>query len=184
MSITDLSGQRFGRLTIISYHSFKNKEYFWLTKCDCGNEKVLRARSFRTGRVTSCGCYRSECSKLRLTEGNKLRVGEKHPKWDPTKSNKERYRLRKNKISYVRIEAFERDNYTCQCCLKRGLNLNAHHIAPFSTNIELRYDVNNLITLCVDCHKQYHKQYKKDITLYTLNLFIKQNQKCLATDLK
>ena len=47
---------------------------------------------------------------------------------------------------------FERDNYTCQMCEKRGRRLNAHHIYKFSDFPELRLIKNNGITLCKECH--------------------------------
>lgn len=55
------------------------------------------------------------------------------------------YKERKNKV-------FERDNYTCQCCGKRGGNLNAHHLYNFAEYEDLRYDVENGITFCECCH--------------------------------
>lgn len=45
----------------------------------------------------------------------------------------------------------ERDNYTCQCCGSHD-NLEAHHVLNYSTNKDLRHDVNNGITLCERCH--------------------------------
>ena len=51
-----------------------------------------------------------------------------------------------------RVFVYERDDYTCQCCGKRGDKLNAHHIHSFAFNEELRYDINNGITLCEECH--------------------------------
>lgn len=53
-----------------------------------------------------------------------------------------------------RKAVFERDDYTCQCCFKRGgIILNADHIKPFSKFPDIRFDINNGRTLCVPCHK-------------------------------
>ncbi len=49
-------------------------------------------------------------------------------------------------------KVFERDDYTCQCCGKRGGNLNAHHLYNFSEYEDLRYDISNGITFCEKCH--------------------------------
>lgn len=51
-----------------------------------------------------------------------------------------------------RTAVYERDDYTCQCCGKKGGKLNAHHINRFSEFPELRYDIQNGITLCTNCH--------------------------------
>lgn len=56
-----------------------------------------------------------------------------------------------------RKKVFQRDNYTCQCCGARShaghpVNLHAHHLENFAHNEALRFDVNNGITLCYDCH--------------------------------
>jgi hypothetical protein len=44
-------------------------------------------------------------------------------------------------------------------CTKCGsvYDLHAHHIESFKDNEKLRYDVNNGITLCAQCHREYHK---------------------------
>jgi hypothetical protein len=52
-----------------------------------------------------------------------------------------------------RITVLEKDNYTCQCCGdSKGHNLHVHHIKNFSNNEDLRFDINNGITLCEKCH--------------------------------
>jgi hypothetical protein len=56
-----------------------------------------------------------------------------------------------------RKSVFERDDYTCQICFKKeevSGKLNADHIKPFANFPELRFDINNGRTLCIDCHKE------------------------------
>jgi hypothetical protein len=47
------------------------------------------------------------------------------------------------------------------CCKKCGCksNLVVHHIVPYKLDVTLRWNVNNGITLCEDCHKQFNKEY-------------------------
>lgn len=55
-----------------------------------------------------------------------------------------------------RKAVFERDNYTCQICGKRGGRLNAHHIERYRDCVSKRTDVSNGITVCESCHKNIH----------------------------
>ena len=55
------------------------------------------------------------------------------------------------------LEVRERDGFMCRKCGSRE-KLNAHHIKPFADFPELRFDINNGITLCEDCHKKEHKK--------------------------
>jgi hypothetical protein len=54
-----------------------------------------------------------------------------------------------------------RDNFTCQDCGKKGNE--AHHIKPWKENPELRLEVSNGKTLCLDCHKNYSRGGKPKI---------------------
>ena len=59
-NIKDISGKRYGRLTVLSYAYSKNRTTFWNCKCDCGNETIIRKNSLTNGDTISCGCYRKE----------------------------------------------------------------------------------------------------------------------------
>lgn len=52
-----------------------------------------------------------------------------------------------------RKSVFERDNYTCVACHKRGGNICADHIKGWTHYPELRYKLDNGRTLCLKCHK-------------------------------
>lgn len=54
----------------------------------------------------------------------------------------------------AREHALVRDKYTCQCCGKKNRRVEAHHIVFKSKNGS--DDLENLITLCEDCHKAVH----------------------------
>lgn len=57
----DLTDQRFGRLAVlhcVGRDKFGNAQ--WHVVCDCGNDKVVAARSLREQSIVSCGCLRRE----------------------------------------------------------------------------------------------------------------------------
>ena len=67
----DLTGQRFGRLTVIKeadkYISPQGLKFVqWLCKCDCGNDTIVLATNLKKGTTKSCGCYSIEQAKKRL----------------------------------------------------------------------------------------------------------------------
>jgi hypothetical protein len=66
--IRDLTGQVFGKLTAVRIAGkFGNKTY-WVTKCDCGNEKVASLVSLVSGTTRSCGCLKSGRKALPVGE--------------------------------------------------------------------------------------------------------------------
>lgn len=126
------------------------------------------------------GWVHTKDAKRRMSEGRRKTAprGEKHWCWKGGISPL-RNRLEKS-FAYKqwRKAVFERDNYTCQDCRKRGGNLEAHHIKPFLTLLKkvdgkdncekylyaleykILWDISNGITYCVKCHCKYDKQRK------------------------
>lgn len=58
----------------------------------------------------------------------------------------------------VRKRVNERDHYMCRTCFARGVintvGLETHHIVPLVEDADLAYEDDNLITLCVEHHKE------------------------------
>ena len=68
-NLKDLTGQRFGKLTILSLNkneTIKNKATFWNCKCDCGNNKTIRGQSLKMGAVKSCGCLKTSFAEEQI----------------------------------------------------------------------------------------------------------------------
>lgn len=74
MRLLDLTGQQFGRLTVIRRDgTAKNGNATWLCKCNCGNLVTVDNYRLRHGITVSCGCYRRDISKERLTKDPRTR---------------------------------------------------------------------------------------------------------------
>lgn len=67
----DLTGQRYGRLTVLGPAENIGIHTAWRCRCDCGQEAVVRTSRLRGGRTVSCGCaYRVGIeSRLTYVEG-------------------------------------------------------------------------------------------------------------------
>lgn len=70
---TDLSGERFERLTAIE-RVVKNGRGYYKCICDCGNEILARVDGLKSGRIKSCGCYSIDRAK----SGDNRRTHGKH----------------------------------------------------------------------------------------------------------
>lgn len=78
--------------------------------------------------------------------------GPRHWNWQGGKT-KESIKLRNSwEYKQWRTAVYQRDNYTCTTCGKKHCYLNADHIKTWAHYPELRFNVNNGRTLCVDCH--------------------------------
>ena len=69
--LIDLTGQRFGRLVVISRAEDDNqKKPQWNCICDCENKTVVRGNSLTIGHIKSCGCLQREsASQANRTHG-------------------------------------------------------------------------------------------------------------------
>ena len=115
------------------------------------NRRVLAICEYCNKPITSYFgkkyCSR-ECS-------HKAMVGDKATRWVDGKSlERDRARLG-TQLKAWRKEVFMRDNYTCQECGVKGF-IHAHHIKEWALYEDKRFDIDNGITLCVNCHSKIH----------------------------
>lgn len=62
----DVTGKRYGKLSVVSYsHTGKWSSAYWKCQCDCGNIAIVRACSLRDGLTRSCGClFKEHCASM------------------------------------------------------------------------------------------------------------------------
>ena len=72
-----------------------------------------------------------------------------------------------------RLDTYKRDKFMCTVCGRRSNKLNAHHLGSFAKIVrdnkitkenyldykDKLFNINNLITLCSDCHWDFHSKY-------------------------
>lgn len=52
----DMTGQRFGLLTVLGRAENKGRRAVWKCLCDCGRDSAVIGKSLRQGNTRSCGC--------------------------------------------------------------------------------------------------------------------------------
>ncbi len=73
MQLIDISGQTFGRLTVVEYAGRNRTSAQWLCKCQCGNEVVVIGNKLRNGHTKSCSCAQKEVvGALNRTHGKRF----------------------------------------------------------------------------------------------------------------
>ncbi len=68
---------------------------------------------------------------------------------------------RSKKYNKWRDEIYKRDYFKCQMCGSKK-DIIAHHIKNFADYPDLRFDVNNGMTLCRSCHLKLHRQERRE----------------------
>ena len=113
--LIDLTGRRFGRLTVIKRAETTHKAVYWLCQCDCGNKKVVRGSLLTTTdkrkKVRSCTCLLKEraASKQSIltekaTEANKPRYAVEKGTDVKLISSQKLYKNNKSGVTGVRFD--------------------------------------------------------------------------------
>lgn len=65
----DITGLRFGKLTVVERSINRNGASRWVCRCDCGNQKAIYGQHIISGRTRSCGCKRQQNFVANLKAG-------------------------------------------------------------------------------------------------------------------
>jgi len=124
--------------------NFLDSKHLHNYKCICGRKDKICFSNFKENkRCKKCGIIKVS--------------GKNAHQWNPNLTDEDRQDVRKYpEYKQWRTSVFTRDNFTCHICNTKGGYINAHHLHNYSSNKELRTDVNNGKTLCKKCHKTYH----------------------------
>jgi hypothetical protein len=70
LSVQNLIGKKFDRLTVIGYGHVKRvkngTKHYWFVECDCGEIKEMRGDQIKGKNIISCGCYKREIARETL----------------------------------------------------------------------------------------------------------------------
>lgn len=134
-----------GKLTPNNVTSGTDKKAWW--RCKNGHDWKAAIGS----RSRGAGCHK--CAIINLT-------GKNSPHYNPNLTDEDRIDRRlipENKE--WRKKVYTRDYWTCQICGRKNMGINAHHLMGYNKYPKLRFKIDNGITLCSDCHKNFHKIY-------------------------
>lgn len=95
----DMTGQVFGRLTVLSFDRMQGKSSRWNCQCECGNVVSIFRVSLvkQAGGTRSCGCYRREFIAAKNLTHGKSRIGKITPEYRAWANIKDRCVNPKNK---------------------------------------------------------------------------------------
>lgn len=85
----DLTGQTFGRLTVLKRVPCQAKSVVWECLCSCGNKKNVRSGNMVSGKTVSCGCRGREAA----AENGKMNVGKKKDRHGHARRETSTYRI-------------------------------------------------------------------------------------------
>lgn len=61
----DLTGKKYGRLSVVEFDRIQNHKTYWKCVCDCGLAVIATGNNLRSGNTSSCGCLRRETTRVR-----------------------------------------------------------------------------------------------------------------------
>lgn len=146
MKIDNILNKVYGRLTVIKFIEVRKTHAYWLCKCSCGKEKIIRASHLKTNGTKSCGCLAKEISSrlLKKYSSSNKHLGINNPKWKGEKASDSAKHIWlskhyiKKRCKHCNVSSYKK---RLDWALLKGKS-HAHNIK-------------NYIPLCRSCHLKY-----------------------------
>lgn len=127
-------------------------------------------RVIGNGNTTSCGCLMVLSAQTNIRKHHIVRRLNKGLNENELIISKS-LELRNQLFDPIKHFILQTDGHTCCSCLKDNVTLYVHHIDPIGFDFDFLikenyfkiYDLNNLITLCRDCHDEAHNYNPFDL---------------------
>ncbi len=140
------------RIGTENFHNI-DKGHTVIYKCqECNKEKKVSLSEYKQAKNHFCSM---KCAGVYQ---GKTKSGYNHWNWKGGISGEDKLLRQTPEYNQWRLLVYKRDYYTCQECGNKHINIVAHHIKSFSEFEDLRFGVDNGITLCRSCHKKVHKE--------------------------
>lgn len=131
----------------------------------CGTNFWRKPSAIKKGDNKFCtrGCYfKWQKGKNKVVTNPARKDKENNPNWKGGIGGLNVVIRRSREYSDWRESVFKRDDWNCQKCGARSksgcyVRIEAHHKKPFATFPELRFVVDNGLTLCKPCHDKEPK---------------------------
>lgn len=72
-NLKDLTGNRYGRLRVVSHAGRIGARHKWVCQCDCGNSRTVAGVNLQSGATKSCGCLNKDNQQSRKNKAAYLR---------------------------------------------------------------------------------------------------------------
>lgn len=126
-------------------------------ECNCDRcDKIMTMCYYTYKKINHNGkTYYQSCAN------SLFHSGENNARWNFSKTKEER-ELQRNSSEYFLFckNVLNRDAYACRCCGSKN-DIQVHHLDGYDWCKEKRTEVENGITLCEICHKNFHMIYGK-----------------------
>ena len=163
--------EQFGNPNIEILGTYISCSFKLQVRCkECGRVWDMSPIKLLYGHQGCVDCYR------------KHNIGENNPSWNPNKTDEDRLKGRKYKeyTEFIK-QALKKDKYTCQITGENSSSLNVHHLNGYSWDIENRLNLDNVITITEDIHREFHKMFgyngaKKEDFVEFVKILYNQNR--------